>query len=388
LSARTTQAIHITVLFPELLGVGGVQEAGRLTAFALDEIAQSRGWSSGFAALNDPAGPHALRLNDAQVQFQGFARSKTRFVLSAIKRARDAADCQTHIILAGHPNLAPIAVWMQKTSPHARAIVVAHGVDVWTPLPMLRRATLKASFLVAAPSGYTIQMLIQVQKVPANRTRKLPWPLNPAFLNLADRPETLAAPDGFPKGDVLLTVGRAAAAERYKGTDNLIRAFAELRDEFPRLQLVSVGGGDDLGRLQTLAKALGVADRVHFLQDLSRPQVAACYARSQIFALPSGGEGFGLVFLEAMAFGKPVVAAAAGGALDVVRDEVNGLLVPPQDVTSLAAALRRLLSDEPLRKSLSRRGAAMVRDAYQFSSFRSELERLLDECTMDSRLRK
>jgi len=387
-SAHRLQEFHVSGLFPELLGVGGVQEAGRLTVFALDQIARRRGWSLDVAALNDPAGSHALRLDDKETPFQGFARSKMSFILSAMKRACAAMRCQAHIILAGHPNLAPMAVWMQKTSSHARAIVVAHGVEVWKPLPVLRRASIRSAFLVAAPSSYTIEKLVQQQRVPAERTRKIPWPLSPAFLHFADRPADLPLPAGFPAGDILLTVGRLAAAERYKGTDSLIQALGQLRDAFPALRLVSVGGGDDLPRLQGLAKELGVSDRVHFLEGLTRPEVAACYAHAEIFALPSSGEGFGLVFLEAMAFRKPVVAAAAAGALDVVRDEVNGVLVPPQDTASLVAALRKLLANRALRETLGQRGAAMVRDAYRFDSFQTEWERVLDECTVDSRLHK
>jgi phosphatidyl-myo-inositol dimannoside synthase len=377
----------MTALFSELIAVGGVQETGRLSTFALDEIARRRGWSLDVLALNDSTGPQTVRLDDRAVAFEGFARSKFSFVRSAVRHARAAMHCDTHIIFAGHPNLAPIAVWMQKTSRKARAIVGAHGIEVWRPLPVLRRATIKSAFRVVAPSADTIEKLIQVQQVAADRTRKLAWPLSPAFLRLTDRPGTLPLPAGFPAdSDVLLTVGRAAAAERYKGADGLLRAFAQLHDAFPRLQFVSVGGGDDLPRLQALAKELGVADRVHFLQNLSREEVAACYAYSQVFALPSAGEGFGLVFLEAMAFGRPVIAAAAGGALDLAHDELNGLLVPPQDLASLTAALARLLQSKELRDSLGRRGAAMVREKYQFDSFRSELEQILDECTVDSHM--
>src|SRR6202040_1656726 len=104
-----------------------------------------------------------------------------------------------------------------------------------------------------------------------------------------------------------------------------------------------------LVRLQKLAAEMNVTDVVHFLQGLSREKLAACYGRADVFALPSTGEGFGLVFLEAMAFGKPIVAAAAGGATDPVENEVNGLLVPANNPEQLANALARLLNDEVLR---------------------------------------
>jgi phosphatidyl-myo-inositol dimannoside synthase len=183
---------------------------------------------------------------------------------------------------------------------------------------------------------------------------------------------------------VILTVGRWASSERYKGADELIRAIPQLQAAVPGLHLVAVGVGDDLPRLRELATGLGIAGRVHFLENLSREEVAACYARADFFALPSTGEGFGLVYLEAMAFSKAVVGAAYGGTTDVVEDGVNGLLIPPHDAGALARALGRLLGDEPLRTQLGRRGAEIVRRKYEFGVFQAELERILS----DSSLRK
>ena len=111
---------------------------------------------------------------------------------------------------------------------------------------------------------------------------------------------------------------------------------------------------------------------------MSNEEVAACYAHADLFALPSTGEGFGLVFLEAMAFSKPVVGAASGGTTDVVEEGINGLLVPPNNVGALAQALSRLLCDESLRAELGRR-EEIVRRKYQFAAFQSALERILDE---------
>ena len=169
-----------------------------------------------------------------------------------------------------------------------------------------------------------------------------------------------------------------AAAERYKGADELIRAVAQLRASVPGLHLVAVGGGNDLLRLRGVAADLGAADRVHFLENLSREEIAACYAHADLFVLPSAGEGFGLVFLEAMAFAKPVVGVAFGGTTDVVKDGINGLLVPPRDPDHLAQALSTLLHDGSLRAELGQRGAEIVRQKYQFDVFQAELEKILD----------
>ena len=147
---------------------------------------------------------------------------------------------------------------------------------------------------------------------------------------------------------------------------------------------MAVGGGDDLSRLQALATELGVQDCVHFLESLSQEELAACYAQADVFALPSAGEGFGLVFLEAMAFGKPIVGAAMGGVTDLIEHHVNGLSVLPHDKEALAQALSLLLLDDSLRSDLGRRGAEIVQQKYRFEVFQNELQRIVEECNVDS----
>jgi len=373
----TRQPGRIIGLFPELLGVGGIQEAGRLTAAALSDIAARRGWSTDFLSLNDPPGQHSLDYAGQTIRLRGFGRAKFSFIRRSIRSARSPEKSIPTVILAAHPYLAVIARFMKRFSPRAKTIAFTHGVEVWNPLPRLRRRALQQADLVLAPSGDTLRKLIDVQGLTPGRTLRLPWPLSPGFLQIAGNAARLPVPPNFPaKRPVILTVGRWSSSERYKGADDLIRAMPRLRETVPDVQLVAVGGGDDLPRLQGIAGDLGVAGGVHFLQNLSREEVAACYAHADVFALPSSGEGFGLVFLEAMAFSKAVVGAAAGGATDLIEDGVNGLLVPPHDRDSLAAALARLLHDEALRVEMGRRGAAIVRERYRFDSFEAQLEEI------------
>lgn len=366
----------IAGLFPELLGVGGVQEASRQTAHALRNFSLRLQCPADFLGLNDAPGIHGYSVGDANITVRGFGRAKWRFVLAAIACARR----KPRLVLAAHPNLAVPAMWMKRLAPRMKVIVLAHGIDVWEPLSSYRHSALLAADLVLAPSSYTAQKLAEVQSVPQRKIRKLPWPLNADLLNLAASPPNLPLPKNFPASPVILTVGRWAASERYKGADELIRAIAQLRPTFPDLHLVAVGGGDDLPRLKNIANELNVSAAVQFLEGLSRQELAACYARADIFALPSTGEGFGFVFLEAMAFGKPIVGATAGGATDLVEDHVNGLLVPPRDPRALAQALETLLRDSSLRARLGQKGAQIIQQKYRFEVFQAAFAAILAEC--------
>jgi len=371
-------------LFPELLGVGGVQEAGRMTAAALNHIAAQRKWATDFLSLNDPPSEGELEVAERKVRFHGFEREKLKFTASALHAAFME---RPRVVLAMHPHLAPPAALARSVSSDARMMVMSHGVEVWTRLPAVRHRSLLRADMVLAPSRYTAEKLQTVQGVASDKIRVSPWPLNPMIMALATQPSALAIPLSWPSDPgarVVLTVGRWAASERYKGVDELIRAVAQLSNAFPDLHLVAVGGGDDLPRLRKEAADAGLHGHAHFLEGLSREEIAACYSSAEIFALPSAGEGFGLVFLEAMAFGRPVIGAAFGGTLDVIEDGVNGLLVSPHDAKSLANTLARLLQDSGLRDRLGRAGAERVRLRHSFDAFELALAAILELCGMDS----
>ena len=366
-------------LFPALVGIGGVQEASRQTAAALDAIARSNGWRTIFLGLNDTPGDCHFTYDGRDIIFRGFGRAKISFLFCAAQVAWAGA----WIVVAAHPNLAVAAECMKLVSSRIKVIAMAHGVEVWQPLPRYRRRALLHADLVVAPSTDTATKLNAIQGIPLRKIRRLSWSLSPDFIRMT-KASNLPLPRGFPRGSVILTVGRWAASERYKGVDDLIRATVHLRIRIPELHLVAVGGGDDLGRLQGLVTELDAQDCVHFLGGLSREELGACYAQADVFALPSAGEGFGLVFLEAMAFGKPIVAAAMGGATDLIEDRANGLSVLPHDKEGLVQALSLLLLDDSLRSDLGRRGAEIVQQKYSFEVFQNELQRIVEECDADS----
>jgi glycosyltransferase involved in cell wall biosynthesis len=128
-----------------------------------------------------------------------------------------------------------------------------------------------------------------------------------------------------------------------------------------------VGGGDDRAFLEAVATRLRIRERVHFLGPVSDDVLAGLYRDCAAFVLPSGQEGFGIVYLEAMYFCAPVIAARAKGVVDVVRDEATGLLVAFGDVVGLSQAMDRLLTDHALRERLREAGRQQVTGAGAFT---------------------
>ncbi|HYV42993.1 MAG TPA: glycosyltransferase, partial [Thermoanaerobaculia bacterium] len=142
-----------------------------------------------------------------------------------------------------------------------------------------------------------------------------------------------------------------------KDVATLLGAMTRLRSE---VALRVAGTGPQLDHLRILAERQGLARRVEFLGHVSFTRLAAEYRRADIFCLPSRQEGFGIVFLEAMAAGLPIVAARAAAVPEVLADGECGILVPPGDESALAAALQRLLRDPTERQRLSEAGSRRV----------------------------
>jgi phosphatidyl-myo-inositol dimannoside synthase len=234
--------------------------------------------------------------------------------------------------------------------------------------------------LVIAPSRDTAQHLISDQKIRTERVRRLPWGLDPEFEVRLQAPVPPPRPAAFPdRARIILTVGRWDPAERYKGADTLISSLPRVLQAVPDAVLVLAGDGDDRLRLEHLASETGVADHVHFLFGLTQEELFACYAHCDVFALPSRGEGFGLVFLEAMACAKPVIGGAHGGTPDVIEDGVSGVLVLHGDVAILSTALVSLMADPVRAREMGMRGCERVQSDYTFERFQSGLGDVMED---------
>lgn len=365
----------IVGLFPELSGTGGIQRSGFLTAIALKSFARERGETCRFISVNDTAAARSLKAGSGEIVFTGFNRSKPRFVSCAL----GLATRQPSVVVALHPNLAPILAAMKILAPGMRSAVVVHGVEAWTPLPPVRRWALRSADRVLAPSEHTLATALKEQQLSIAKGRKLAWSLGPEFDPRAVPSAASSPPPGFPKGRVILTAGRWEASEAYKGVDQLIAALPALRKTVPDVQLVAVGEGSDLPRLQSLARESGASEHIHFLPFMGQDRLPNAYDHCELFAMPSRGEGFGLVFIEAMARGKPVIGGAHGGTPEIIADGSDGFLVPFGDVPRLLDRLKRLLADDSLRHEMGEHALAKARRDFTFVRFSSELAAILNE---------
>jgi phosphatidyl-myo-inositol dimannoside synthase len=324
------------ILAPELfLNEGGIARILRSYLHALVEI-QSRPGITGVLVLNDntlslgriPAYLRASKIHPVVTA----NRSKLHFIRSCVRHARGIDR-----VICGHVHLAAVARLMQWINPKLRYFLIAHGIEVWRPYNLLERQALKHATRIFCVSEYTrSQMLRFMPSLDPARLIIVPNALDPDF-ELPPVPPLQVSSEG-PR---ILSVGRLTTDDTYKGFDTLIEAMPEIRSRLPHATLRIVGGGNDLPRLRQLATDLCEPGVIELLGRIDDEKLRDEYARCDFFALPSRKEGFGLVYLEAMSFGKPCLAARAGGAPEVVTEEV-GELVSYGHLDEIADACVRL----------------------------------------------
>ncbi len=283
------------------------------------------------------------------------------------------AGRRPHVIQAGHVYLAPLA-WLLARRAKLPFVVYGYGQEVWRGgrrmgLPALdahlRGRALRAADRVLVPGSFT-QSLLSEWQVPMKKIGSVPYGAEP-------RP---ASPT--PCRNRLLSVARLIPR---KGIDTVIRA---LRGLSPDVEYRVVGSGPDQARLRQLATSEGVEDRVHFLGRLSEEELAKEYGKSSLFVLParrtSDGdlEGYGLVYFEAAAWGRPVLAGRSGGEVDAVVDGETGVLVDGNSVDAVQAAIGSLLNEPGRMAALGAQGRARVETSHNWSGAAATVDAILD----------
>jgi phosphatidyl-myo-inositol dimannoside synthase len=298
--------------------------------------------SPGAAAFDEGSGVRTHRVRGG-----GALRGGRGALLNAAALAR-GVSLRPQITLSMHIVTSPAAAGIGSAA-GARTVQYFHAEEIGAK-PRLAKFAAERAHVSIAVSEYTAGLVAATGAVP----RALH-----VIGNGTDVPQ-----DASPLDDArptILTIARIE--ERYKGHDTIVRALPLVLAKVPDAQWVVIGDGSLRAGLEALAASYGVSQAVRFLGAVSDEQRNLWLRRARLLAMPSrlpaggfAGEGFGIVYLEAGAYGKPVVAGNVGGALDAVRDGETGLLVDPTDPLLVAEAITRLLLDSELARRLGEAG--------------------------------
>ena len=339
---------------------GGRALAGRLLAGVCARFARERGIGFRILTLG------RLGLPIPGVEVFSFAGRQAALALEVWSgQVRDRRPAYVFDLLGP----ARVQAWV-PASLRAPYLVPLYGIEVWRPLSQDRQRALANATVRFAISAHTLERarpfcpdLDGVPVLPLALEEREPAGLVDA--GLLDR-----IGDGF-----LLIVGRMAASERYKGHDQILEALPQ------GARLVVVGEGDDRPRLESRAREMCLGNRVVFTGFVSEATLAELYRGCAAFVMPSRGEGFGLVYLEAMRAGKPCVAARGGAAEEIVVDGETGFLLDPDDRRELATILATLLDRPERARRMGEAGRARWQRDFRLERFQERLEPMLESLT-------
>lgn len=319
---------------------GGIEKFNSCFLLALKELADENGWEHAAAVLYDTA---ANTRYYPDGNFSGYGKSKLRFMLGSLLQSRKLST-----IVIGHINLAPLALLIKTFFPSKKVILILHGVEVMEPLGGMKRKALQQADRLLAVSRFTKDNLVRIQGVPEQKIRIFNNTIDPYFQlpRQFERPAALLERYAIrPSQKILFALTRLKWEEGYKGYDQVIRAIPALLAAGLDVRYLIAGKADEPSRQQVLAleKELGIEGRVSLLGFIPDEEVTAHYQMSDLFVMPSKKEGFGIVFIESMACGLPVVAGNKDGSTEALRDGELGTLVDPDDPQAIATALQLLL---------------------------------------------
>jgi glycosyltransferase involved in cell wall biosynthesis len=247
-------------------------------------------------------------------------------------------------VFCGHIYLVPL-VWLLCKPLGISYTVLTYGKEVWEPLPFLPRTALQQADRLWTISRYSRDRACDANQLDPDKIDLLPCAVDgDRFLPGVKSPELLEK-YGLTDAMVLMTVARLWSGDIYKGVDVTIRALPTIAQSIPTVKYLVIGRGDDQPRLAALAAELGVADRVVFAGFVATENLADHYRLADAYIMPSQ-EGFGIVYLEAMACGVPVLSGDADGSADPLQDGQLGWRVPHRDSQAVAHACIEILQNK------------------------------------------
>ncbi|MCC6736294.1 MAG: glycosyltransferase family 4 protein [Bauldia sp.] len=350
--------VRLLALVTDAFGApGGIAQYNRdfLTA-----LAEDAGYEVVILPRRGPVGAHSPARGMTQL---GARPGRAGYVAAAL---RAASGRRFDFVFCGHLYAASLAFAAARLR-RSRLLIQLHGIDAWAPpRPGARKAFARAD-LVLAVSRFTRAAALGWSALAPERIVVVPNTVRDVFVP-GDRQAARVAL-GFADEAVLLSVGRLDGRERYKGQDRVIDVLPGLIAGGRRVAYVVAGAGDDRARLESLASERGVADAVRFVGDVGEDGLPLLYRAADLFVMPSTGEGFGIVFLEAMACGTPALGLAAGGVPDALADGALGTLAPADrlgeaiaavldgprpDPAALSAAVAERFGRAPFRRAVAR----------------------------------
>jgi glycosyltransferase involved in cell wall biosynthesis len=361
---------------------GGIATQNLNNLRALVALTEARGMGLAVLSMHEKDVDRPSFL-PAGATFRGFSGNKRRLAASL---AMEGIRKGRKLMVFDHVTLA-LPVLPHVMSGLVRTVVFAHGSESWRRVRRSSRWSFRHASLTLANSEFTRSRMLECGI--HGRVEACPLGLSPdAVLNLSvpALPSTSMELEAVDKSvhaigpRMLLLVARMHPGEREKGHDEILNVWPAVLQKFPDAQLVFAGPGEDRPRLAQKALEMGVGSTVFLPGRVPAEMLQNLFHRCYAHVMPSRQEGFGLVHLEAMNFGKPCVGCHNDGAADVIVNEETGLLVEnPGNPEELTGVLLRLLGDEQLAARMGAAGSARLHERFTAEHVQDRVRRMIEE---------
>lgn len=346
---------------------GGIEKVCRTFIEVMEEL----------KSIHKIKGHLTLSLHDLKNfnNHKGFNGNRFLYAFAVLKNAFIADT-----IILSHVHLLPFAKLIRKLSPKKRVILFAHGIELWKPLTEWKREFLNG-IEIWAVSRYTAEQLQKINHVQnkdikvLNNSLPRSYSYSPAE---SIKTNTLDQYRISTSDQVVLTVCRLSSLEQYKGYDMVLLALKDVIKTYPKVKYIIAGKADETEkqRVLKLIQDCKLQNHVILAGYINDQELKDLYQLADVFAMPSKGEGFGLVYLEAIANGCKVLAGDADGSKDALLDGKLGLLVNPEDSDAVYQRLIQLLA-QPLTEDEIVQRQQMIETHFGFERYVEQVEDLL-----------
>lgn len=359
---------------------GGIQVYSAFLTQALQQVYPQATYDV-FLKHDTQSLPELEFLPETRFHFSGKVPLPLRTGAFALQLASAAIAQRPDLIISTHVNFTVVADYLKRYFgiPYW---IVAHGTEVWDIPKTNRQNAIKNADRILAVSEYTRDRLLAKSYVSPEKISILPNTFDEDRFTIAPKPEFLLKRHQLsPDQPIILTVARLDPTQLYKGYDLIIEALPTLQKEIPNIHYLIVGKGADRDRLETLIQQKNLQNAVTLVGFVPDAELSAYYNLCDVFAMPSYGEGFGIVYLEALSCGKPVIGGNQDGAVDALCQGQLGILVNPKSVREITQALIQILQkthEKPLLYHANELRAAVIK-IYGISSFKNKLIQIFDQ---------
>lgn len=291
-------------------------------------------------------------------QFKGFGGKRESFVVQSF-----LSGLKADVIILSHIHLINIVYFIKKIHPHKKIYLLAHGIEIWKKLSDAKLKMLNQLNKIICVSEFTAQKIMDMHHIPTDRIEILNNCLDPFYhlSNQFEKPQNLLDRYQLNREHLILfSLSRLSSSEKYKGYDHTIELLPKLLESYPNLVYLLAGKWDtaEKNRLDDLITKNNLQNYIKMIGFIDEAELTEHFLLSDLFILPSKKEGFGIVFIEAMASGLRVIAGNKDGSVDALRGGALGVLVDPDDqqeiLTSICSLLRHVQTQQE-KKSLRKK---------------------------------